>query len=420
MKRNVLRIFALLLGLLLLLPGCAPQAKLGDLVREPYISPELTFGVMDAQKLEQDPNLNRLTVTSGCTFAETDMGFYQIKENTLYYADKADMELWIPTCAKPKCKHTINSNCSAWLTAMRFLVEDDRIHFLDTALKHKELTLTTDNGFAIYSMEQNGNDVTLVRLLDETLYPGGCGQQALLFPDHVIYMGWELTKEGNETRRILRIDSSGTQILYELVDLPGAAGYGVTARSCGIYGEDAFMTSMIEGGFQTLCWAEDGKLVTADLADLPTVGSYFSNNILRCYKQNDGYYDINLLNGETTKLAQPQLKNGYTHIIQPNCILESTLLNVSSTETREGLENHSLRLFDGTVWHDVSLPEELLNAPDSVFVYPMGIGTDVVYLRSAEKGDGPGSPMTLYKIVLGTNTPSLEYCGKIAKFVPEE
>ena len=421
MKRNVLRIFALLLGLLLLLPGCAPQAELADLVREPYIWPELTFGIMEAPKLEQDPNLNRLTVTSGCGVAETEAGLYLYRNQLLSYADKTNFDLWVPACSTPKCEHKTSGTqiCTAHLNGKRFLIENDRIHYIDNAMKYPELTFTTDNGFAMYSITLNGSDRKLERLLEDTLFTntGGGSAFTLLFPDHIIHLAWELTKEGNEERSILYIDSTGTETLYETVALPEPiAGYGVEARDWyAVYGgEDAFFTSMIGNGFQTLCWIDDGKLVSADISELQVVGSYFSNNILRCFRQNDGYYDVNMLTGETTKLAQPQLKNSNVRILQPNCILESTLMNASAMEKRVGIEQHSLRLFDGTEWLDVSLPEELLHAPNSVYLFPMGIGTDAIYFHSAKIENMAGSEITLYKLVIGTDSPVLEYCGKIS------
>ena len=416
----------IILLVLFIMSGCTPQAELGDLVRETYISPELTFGVMDAPKLEQDPNLNRLTVTSGCMIAETEAGFYLHNNLLLCYADKTNLDLWVPVCSTPKCKHKTSGTqfCKACLQGKRFLIEDDRIHYIDDVAKHQELTFTADHEFAVFSLAGNGSDLKLERMLEDTLFPntGGGVQQIILFPDHMIYMEWELTTEGREERRILRIDDSRTQTLYEhMGSAEPTYGGGLAARDyLGLYGDDAFLSTMIDGGLMTLCWVDDGNLITADLSDLQTLGSYFSNNVLRYYAQNDGYYDRNLHTGETTKLAQPQLENGYAHIIQPNCILESTLLNASSTETRDGIEQHSLRLFDGTGWLDVSLPEELLNAPDSVYLYPMGIGTDAVYLRCLDKEAGEDLEILLCKIVLGTDSPALEYCGKITKFVPDE
>ena len=223
MKRKVLRICALLLGLLLLFPGCTPQASLGDLVREPYISPELTFGVMEAPKLEQDPNLNRLTVTSGCMIAETEAGIYLYRDLLLCYADKANMDLWIPVCSTPKCKHATSGTqfCSAFLAGTSFLIEDDRVHYIDAVTKHQELTFTADNGYAVFSLAGNGSDLKLERMLEDTLLYsnlGGGATQILLYPDHIIYMSWRLTKEGNTAKSLLRIDESGTQTLYEHMD----------------------------------------------------------------------------------------------------------------------------------------------------------------------------------------------------------
>ena len=401
--------------------GCTPQASLGDLVREPYLLPELTFGVMDAPRLEQSPNLNRLTVTAGCTVAETEDGLYLYRSQLLSYADKTNFDLWVPVCSTPKCKHKTSGTqfCKACLNGKRFLIENDRIHYIDNAMKYPELTFTTNVVFAMYSMSLNGSDFKLERILEDTLFAntGGGSAFTLLFPDHIIHLAWELTKEGNEERSILYIDSTGTETLYETVALPEPiAGYGVEARDWyAVYGgEDAFFTSMIGNGFQTLCWINDGKLVSADISELQVVGSYFSNNILRCFRQNDGYYDVNMLTGETTKLAQPQLKNSNVRILQPNCILESTLMNASSTEKRVEIEQHSLRLFDGTQWLDVSLPEELLHAPNSVYLFPMGIGTDAIYFHSAKIENRTSSEITLYKLVIGTDSPVLEYCGKIS------
>ena len=115
-------------------------------------------------------------------------------------------------------------------------------------------------------------------------------------------------------------------------------------------------------GINTLCWFRDGEPVFTDASDIPLSGGYLSGNIVRCFAPDDGYYDIDLLTGEKIRLESAQLSQSKATILQPNCIIETTLLNPEADAA-----DQKMRFFDGQQWHSVQLPDELHITPDNFF-----------------------------------------------------
>lgn len=67
---------------------------------------------------------------------------------------------------------------------------------------------------------------------------------------------------------------------------------------------------------------------------------------------------------------------------------------------------HSLELFDGERWHSVSLPPELENAENNVFIYVSAVTSDSILFQCG----GMGNDRPFYSIKLDTKAPVLEAC----------
>lgn len=163
------------------------------------------------------------------------------------------------------------------------------------------------------------------------------------------------------------------------------------------------MTGMLDPSLgQSLCLVLDGELKVVPLEDVPNVGAYLSGSVLRCFVKNEGYFDVELLTGERTQVAGAQLADSGARILLPNCIFESNLFQ-RETPVEAGAE--AMRFFDGQVWHDVALPEELLSLNGKMLV-PCAVLSDCV-MFSVSLNDGKH----FYRMALDTKDFALEYCG---------
>ena len=143
-------------------------------------------------------------------------------------------------------------------------------------------------------------------------------------------------------------------------------------------------------------------------------GGYLSGNTLRVFRPNDGYYDVDLETRQEVLLSPSQLENSCAVIVLPNCILESTLLSKDSLDYRTPGMQHSLMLFDGRIWREVALPNELLQADASECLFIHSVNSDSIFLRSAGGLPNSGEPLvTLYRIDLTAEELKLEYCGQV-------
>lgn len=131
------RIIALLLTLLLILAltGCAEeQIPVDPTITESLVVEEalpLNHGVLEYEKLTPQPwYCGCLEFIGRCRWAETQNGYYYYDggELSLYYADKTDLQTWVPVCDKPNCSHTFAEfACHSHLGYDGFWIRDGRI-----------------------------------------------------------------------------------------------------------------------------------------------------------------------------------------------------------------------------------------------------------------------------------------------------
>ena len=169
-----------------------------------------------------------------------------------------------------------------------------------------------------------------------------------------------------------------------------------------IHGDHTVISSVLGIDYQKIA---NGQMVHTNAIAYAKKGDYLSGSILRQFRSNNGYYDINLETGEEVRLADAQLKNSQSFIVLPNCIIETTL---GSENHQEG-DAHAMMLFDGESWRTVALPEELAQIYTLDMPFEMGVVTSdriFILVYTSQRY----SRCDMYQIMLEDDELFLEYC----------
>ena len=398
--------------------GCAKEEPEGTTYTTypytEYPEPVFTPGTLESDLLTvQNGNYERTNRTGGTIYLEVESGFYTIIDGVLCYADRADMDNWVAVCTDPSCMHSSNSDCTAVIESvfqkdnrLYFLADGDRYSYLCPEYKGMSATV-------LCSMAFDGTDIRAEHVIEDALMSNGGVCSARLFPNGYALGVMRLTQDGSYRAELFRFDyTDGEQKLLEINDADGTNTtlvFTVIANSWFGMGGDVALSTCMTGNVvpNDICWVHNGETVITDVSEFPMFGSYLSGNILRCYKSNYGYYDIDLLTGEETRLADAQLANGHVRIFQPNCIFESTLpfTSLCSSQLPEG-EAHKLRFFDGQQWHDVALPEELQSFTGNQHLGGTALTSDSVMFITVVDGQ-----YRYYSMALDAEEYKLEPCG---------
>lgn len=419
MCMNYKRLFCLLLCCCAVFAACGaePDGK----IRGSEVWTEglpLTWGQLEGEKLTVLPwDSGRCEATSQFAIAETRDGYYMGPDNRLIYADKVDLTLWVPVCNQPNCGHISMYNwsygqirCNAEIGPWGYYLQDDRIW---TSLHIYGTELAVDEAeFALVSMNPDGTDkrveVTDQELLEILTTPAVMTMK--LLPWDWIYSIEDLEQDGSLTVHCYRYDGNGWEEYFQTPNETGNKGWIIGLMLPRFMRGDAAMQndaiSNQEGDY--IRFLEEGY----EIVNLPSDTGYLSGDIFRYYKQNDGYYDLNIRTREEVKLADARTENGYAHIFLPNCIVESTLLTGLSLNTRIPGMSHTLEIFDGQQWHTVILPPELQNS-DNMFLLLQAITSDSIFFFSRKKTFGASTVSDLYRIDLTKDTWELEYVTQI-------
>ena len=361
----------LLAACLLLLAGCEEE----DAQTPVYAKPTFTPGTLESELLRAEPgNFDRANCTNTgksitYTLLEMETGYYYGR-NSLFYSEKDDLGTWYYVCGDPDCSHNANlvgdKICSALVCGLSFWYSDGRIYFTNRA--NLDPACANDIGTeALFSMEENGSNIRLEHAYRGLPMSGGSWQSSC-YPGGWLYAGQAMQPDGTYLCRVVWMELGGKEtVLFEKTfdEMVRAAETQPGLRHWGLYGDFSIGSQFFvhtETGVDTLCWFQNGEPVFTDASGIPLRGSYLSGSIVRCFVPGDGYYDIDLLTGKHTRLESAQLSQSKAAILQPNCIIESTLLDRETTA-----KTQEMRFFDGQQWHSVELPEELRNTPDSSF-----------------------------------------------------
>lgn len=411
-----MKIFKLLTGLLAtaLLCGCGPKEELPQVDGPQYWeeSPRLTYGVWETDKLEVLPWYGgRAEATTDYRMVETELGYYLLWDNLCLYADKADLNNWVPLCNKPNCGHRPYTGCNAYLSHRTLLMKNGRLMTDIGTNEVPELYQGDQNGSVLISLAPDGTDRRLEQVYPELLVSGGWAN-GYYSPREWVYFQSALQPDGTNTNTVYCVVDGAVQILNRItgVDPTAVSHHGGIARSeFRLYGDRYYYHGDLDPDYTKYFRVENGELCWIDLDGLSPWCGYISGETLRVFRSNDGYYDIDLTTRESVKVADAQLENSFASVVLPNCVIESTLHLGDGSADWDPVTSHSCRLFDGEQWRDVALPDELrLSTNAALNVY--SVNSDCIFIRSWIAGV-PG--LVLYRIDLTQENLILEFCGTV-------
>jgi len=402
------RYICLLLAMLLLLAGC--QAEEPKPTESVNTSSELIPGTLYTGKLVPEAGIFQRSMScNDGEFAEIESGYYIMSGTFLYYADKSDLNNWVPVCSNPECRHTESEHlsCSAFIQNYMFC-KDGRIFFMDSLEYYPQYYDLDDKaaGLGLMSMAGNGTDIRLEHVYEPGIIakaPYGSGLAMILYENCYILYADHYETDGTFTPKIIWVEpetNEGSVLMERSEDRTVTMSHIFFSanKMLGLCGDPAFLTSFDGLDYsKSFYWIHKGKALAVDTETINLFSSYLSGNILRTYRQNDGYYDIDLLTGEETRLANAQLTDGKAKLLLHNCILE--------------WNDKELRLFDGQQWRSVALPEEFAQSQEGLQVGPLAVCSDRILLT--RRVDGTANNRLLYAIMLTDGQLKLEQIGKI-------
>ena len=400
-----------MLCLLLVLPilGCSNEedpAAMEDPVAgyTVYERPTFTPGTLESDLLTvQTGNFDRASRTSNGYFLELGTGYLYLFAYW-YYADFNNLTNWVIYCNEPDCAHTTAIACPSGVGQM-YLHEDGRLYFLANN-EYSYLAPGYKNGnYLLVSTDIARSDEKLVHVWPEANFGSNGRMSASRYGYSGYIMDFQyLNTDGSTYAKFFIVDKELGQV--ELTE-GGSPLY--VRNECSIFGDTAYIRPPFSD--RLYMWIKDGELVEATLPELPLMGGHWSGSTVRFYRTNDGYYDYDLLTGEETRIADAQVDDAAAWIIEPNCILETTLFESSDADKRAAVRTHTMKLFDGQTWHDVTLPDDIARGRTDVEF--LALTSDSIILTHKVKATKtePGST-TFYRIALGQETYTLEQIGR--------
>ena len=365
--------------------------------------PQLTYGVMEYEKLQILPwNSGRCEATSFNRMAETKNGFYMpLNISVLHYADKTDLSLWLPVCSKPDCQHG-DTGCDAYMASTDFVIKNNRIYYQQLGSALPELYSDSTDYFLV-SMAEDGGDKRFEFAFNEYIPSTPTHSIVLLTSQGWYYNMVEMDAYGAYTAHAYRVTESGWEEYAKVNNWGGSSSQlQSTLPFINLWGDRMFTNTILNPSQQVFYRDNGDELEMVDTNDLPVKYAYLSGDTLRFFRINDGYYDRNIKTGEEIKLADAQLENSFANIVLPNCILESTLMTYLLEGNAKNLPEgtvHAMRLFDGKVWRDVLLPENLRNANSTTFLKVVCITSDSIIFSSKDMADYMNRTKNTYYIL---------------------
>ena len=349
-------------------------------------------------------------------FAETELGYYMVGMSMLFYADKSDLSLWVPVCNKSNCMHPTRSwnytmpRCNA-RNIHSFVIRSGRIYFTAPAgiLWENYMEIVKGNGVCIASRALDGTDLQLEYFNEDMMVSGGGMSSEVLNREHWLFYANNLNKDGSYTVQLFRVTDEGTALLADSID--DDYNYYSSWSKYQTYGDETFFYYGFDEDLDMLYSFVDGELVKHDFSGIECSGScYHSGNQIRVYRQNDGYYDIDLQTREEVRVGDAQLPDATSTILLPNCIIETTL--PTSYAGLDGIldnlpeEPYAMKLFDGESWRDVQLPKELLEQIIIKWYHIQSVTSDSIFFSYMDLTN----VTHVCRIPLGTDTLVAEEC----------
>ncbi len=374
MTRKNLAILLALLLLLTTLSGCAGQGAGDSSVPSAPASQSGNTGTSVEGSFPEGPvvtvDLSTAGWTSGNWFIETETGYYSAYSNQLRYADKSDLSNWVVVCNKPDCKHKDEdeADCTA-CNAVVFL-EGDRIYFTDER--------TADGtGVMLYSMARDGSDLRMEHpIAGAEKTSGGCSISRRA-AGNMLCLGFsEMQNDGSTKNRVIRVTSSGSEIMLETEaeEYNGAVTFLARYFATDAVMIDALVYPGSDGEEFHNC-----RMTATEWEDLSKVDEVYNaehgflhGDYLYRYVPNDGYYITQLSTGASKRQMDAQLKDGRAYRLTDQWAVETNTGYDPAPETPE------LRIFNGSEWKSVQIPEEA----DNMFFRPIALTTEHMFFMA--------------------------------------
>ena len=405
---------AVLLLVCLMLSGCG-EKETEVLYQQIWEScPALRYGELAYDKLEILPWYGgRCEATGSAEWAETELGFYCVKNYQLYYADKANMSNWVLVCNQPDCKHEAEwsygkPKCNAEIPFGTFVMREGRIWFLDTAQKYQELHSLDGYCIMLFSRAANGTDMRSEYYIKGTVEYGGGQSIARLNYDGLLYANRALNTDGTSTHRLFRVSREGESLITEitqeepmhtLLDF-GPLMEGYFYRDT-LGGETPIFTDLLDGKMQTPYRFRDGQPEELDIMDHFKEWAYLSGDTLRITRKNDGLYDVDITTGDMVKVLDAPDVLAF-NVMLPNCI----------TAHRGTGSERTWELFDGESWRPVTMDPALQG--EDVSVNLACVASDRLLVEVVwNPGSWEEQKYGIGQIMLDREALYLEYCGAL-------
>ena len=413
MSYRAVRLWGIVCLVCLMLGGCKDNTT--PKVTANYES-ELLFGVFEAEKLKVLPwNSGRSESTTAHRVAEVESGYYFLYDLYLYYADKTDLTNWVLVCGKPNCEHykynentgyvDLMEDCYAQMDGEWIVWQDGRLYYteyrgnFDVPIKSKGM------GNLIVSVAPNGADKKFAYAIEDALILSEGIAGGRLIGDQWIQSKSEIDVDGNTVSRMFVLDKEGERE----IEIPSDAKIEIYAcHDFFLCGDPYFECNGISS--TKLLTIQNGELFGFDKKYVPETGGYISGTTLRIFKEDKGYFDIDVTTGKQVKVADNRLKDSTGMILAPNCVVESTLF---SFNRKNRTEAGAIEVFDGESWRSVQLPKEWQNPGSDHWLHILGITSDSIWLYGRNEEDfygGWGFPSDLYRIPLDKEELVMEYC----------
>lgn len=388
---------------LLVLSSCKEKTIAGQIGSEAWATmPALTYGSMEnAQLAVLDWNCGRLEATSDHRMVESSNGYYYLSMGRIFYADKADLSVWVPVCSKPDCDH-LSVDCRALASSNSIAAQNGRLYFSDMG----NLSDSAYAGSYIVSTAADGTDKQLAYAIDDMFLAEENMTRDFIFDGAWLYYLQTIDTQGNTIQTLYRITEMGMHSVDAPLNAPTTGPY--TAKSIFLLRGDPYLYWNALSDTKLLRYDNEQLIESIEISRLPKDGGYISGNIMREFVNGDGYYDTNLQTGERTKVSEVRLKAGGSVILLPNCVVESTLFDRARTKDIEA----ALEIFDGQNWHTVQIPDEFQNAEQGNFLTVLGIGSDGI-LFAWQNMKTMSMYTEIYRVALDSDNWTLEYSGTV-------
>lgn len=352
--------------------------------------------------------------SSGLEMAETDAGYYCKADSMLYYADRSDLTNWVLVCNEPNCSGDLVV-CPARFDG-EYRLRGDQIETIrnpqlfQNNSSHGSPQLFPNDGSdlsALYTMMADGTGLQQVYTLDGSSMGDGGASGTWLLQDRILAFYSQVQPDGTFSNSFLQMDDAGTHTLYASQSEEMETPFIARAQDwCAMRGDLAMYISL-------LC--EDDtlshlyRLTEAGLEEIPHIcdydlrGAYLAGNTLLHFVPNDGYYETDLDSSHGEKRMDAQLKDSIAFHFPEQYIVETNRLIDQTHVPAEA------RLYDGSSWRTISLPEEV--AAENINLFPVSLASDRIFFTTYPDD----SQTSLYYVLLNDSQPTLTLCWELPR-----